>query len=294
MRVNDPCLNANLEQALYPVPRGGVRRSITQAVIWERESSPSLRRSLATWLATVCSEIESSVAIWRLVRPRATNAATCCSRRVRGGLRVLMDRVSCARAVMSAGRTIESGDLRVDCPIALSRGGVSSVTYRLLPSRLLSLGPRDHSSSLVEDTRVPGSEGSVDFPFNVPEMSQGRMSRPSRASPTPWSSRRLNAILTRAPQRKRPLVLEAVTINRPSPDKATALPLRLCGLTQQSASFPHPTQKGCATSLLPQHDRKATSPMGGAIGRIRTNQFGIRDLKGAVGEEDEIPPVAQV
>ena len=47
--------------------------------IWVREWSPSFLRILPTWFAAVRSEIESSLAIWRLVSPRATRRAITCS-----------------------------------------------------------------------------------------------------------------------------------------------------------------------------------------------------------------------
>src|SRR5215203_2887951 len=49
---------------------------------WALERSPIFFRILRTWLATVCSEIDSSKAIQRLVSPRATRSATSCSRAV--------------------------------------------------------------------------------------------------------------------------------------------------------------------------------------------------------------------
>src|SRR5919202_2224736 len=55
--------------------------SISWDSIWALECSPSFFRILRTWFATVCSEIESSKAIWRLLSSRATRSATSRSRR---------------------------------------------------------------------------------------------------------------------------------------------------------------------------------------------------------------------
>ena len=56
---------------------------MTQAVIWALEPRPSLRSMRRTCACTVRSEMPSSVATWRFVRPFATSSATSRSRGVR-------------------------------------------------------------------------------------------------------------------------------------------------------------------------------------------------------------------
>ena len=55
---------------------------LTQVASSARERNTSFLKILLTWVAAVCSEIESSAATWRLVSPRATRSATSCSRAV--------------------------------------------------------------------------------------------------------------------------------------------------------------------------------------------------------------------
>src|SRR6266511_91487 len=58
--------------------------SIAHAAIWVRVEKLSLFRMWATWVLAVLSAITSSVAICRLVSPRASKAATSRSRELSG------------------------------------------------------------------------------------------------------------------------------------------------------------------------------------------------------------------
>src|SRR5215208_1215502 len=57
---------------------------VAQEAIFVLEPPPSLRMIFAMWFSIVRSERWSSWAMWRLENPRATKAATSCSRLVRG------------------------------------------------------------------------------------------------------------------------------------------------------------------------------------------------------------------